>query len=74
MSLEQEATAVSSATDTGLSILGHALELLPGLVPIIVRGLEGSEPGDPLADRVRKILPAEGASAAALRDLERGRP
>lgn len=59
-----------SAVETlALAILKSLLELVPALVPIVERGLEGDD--SPLANQVRAILPEEGASAAARRELER---
>lgn len=62
-----------STLETGLKLLGQALEAIPELAAIIERGLDRSSPGDPLLDRVRRMLPPEGASARALRDLEQDR-
>lgn len=73
MALDRETEAVDTTMETGLKLLGQALEAIPSLVGIIERGLAGSTPGDPLADRVRRMLPVEGASARALRDLEQDR-
>lgn len=64
---------MSSASDFGLDMLGVVLKAIPGLVPIIARGLEGDD--SPLAAQVRARLPEDGASAAARRELEeRSRP
>ena len=52
-----------------------AMFLFPPLVRFISEAIDtvGSEhPDRPLADELREILPSEGASHKALRDLEKG--
>lgn len=52
-----------------VSLLGSAIELAPRVAEIIRRGVAASDSNDPLVVKVAAILPEEGASARAAREL-----
>lgn len=60
---------MSTAEQVALKVLGVVLEAVPSLVGILARGVADDD--SPIADAVRSMLPEEGASAAARRELER---
>lgn len=62
--------ARAAATEAGLELLQGALEKLPQLVDIIRRGLDGAD-DDPIAGRVREMLPARSKSEAASEEIRR---
>lgn len=58
-------------SDVAVQLVGQAVRLAPELVDIIRRGLAGASSSTPLVAQLEAILPAEGASARAARELRR---
>ena len=59
---------MSTLEALALSILKSAIEAVPSLIKYIV---VPSDDDSPLAEQVRRILPEEGESAKARKELER---
>lgn len=62
-------SAASTARELAVALLPPLIQAVPELVGIFRKGVEGND--SPLADEVRRILPEEGASATARREIER---
>lgn len=59
------------AAQVGLELLRQAVQKLPELGDIIERGLTGASDDDPIAGRVREMLPARSKSEAASEEIRR---
>lgn len=64
---------VDDKLDAAVKLLGIAAELAPAAKQILEFWLAGTPDDEPLADRIRAVLPAESASERARRELERRR-
>lgn len=62
---------IDAKLDAAVKLLGIAAQLAPAAANILEFWLAGTPEDEPLADRIRAVMPAESASERARRELER---